>query len=47
MKKKPKQLIAIRLEPELLIRIEQVSEKIGLNRSETIRVLIQSGLKNT
>jgi len=47
MRRNPKQLIAIRLEPELLAKIARVSEKINLNRSETIRVLIQSGLKNT
>lgn len=47
MKKQPKKIIAVRIEPELLIKIDQVSEKIGLNRSETIRVLIQSGLKHT
>lgn len=47
MRKQPRQLIAIRLEPELLAKIARVSERINQSRSETIRILIQSGLKNT
>jgi metal-responsive CopG/Arc/MetJ family transcriptional regulator len=45
VKRKPKTLIAVRLEPELLEKVARVSERISLNRSETIRVLIQVGLK--